>query len=37
MAAWTADVRQAFRVAHAVRARLAEDAAIEGLLAGRRD
>jgi methyltransferase (TIGR00027 family) len=35
MAAWTPDVRRAFRVAHAVRARLAEDVAIEGLRAGR--
>jgi methyltransferase (TIGR00027 family) len=37
MAGWTSEVRQAFRVSHAVRARLAEDVAIEGLIAGRRD
>jgi methyltransferase (TIGR00027 family) len=37
MAGWTPEVRQAFRVSHAVRARLAEDVAIEGLTAGRRD
>jgi methyltransferase (TIGR00027 family) len=37
MAGWTPEVRQAFRVSHAVRARLAEDVAIEGLVAGRRD
>jgi methyltransferase (TIGR00027 family) len=37
MAAWTPEVRQAFRLSHAVRARLAEDVAIDGLAAGRRD
>jgi methyltransferase (TIGR00027 family) len=37
MAAWAPEVRQAFRVSHAVRARLAEDVAVEGLVAGRRD
>jgi methyltransferase (TIGR00027 family) len=37
MAAWTAEVRQAFRLSHAVRARLAEDVAIDGLAAGRSD
>lgn len=37
MAAWTPEVRQAFRLSHAVRARLAEDVAIDGLTAGRRD
>jgi methyltransferase (TIGR00027 family) len=37
MAAWIPEVRRAFRVAHAVRARLAEDVAIDGLLAGRRE
>ncbi len=37
MAAWPPVVRQAFRVSHAVRARLAEDVAAAGLAAGRRD
>jgi methyltransferase (TIGR00027 family) len=37
MAAWPPAVRQAFRVSHAVRARLAEDVAVAGLAAGRRD
>ena len=37
MAAWTPRVRGAWRTAHAVRARLAEDTALEGLAAGRRD
>jgi methyltransferase (TIGR00027 family) len=37
MAAWPPVVRQAFRVSHAVRARLAEDVAVTGLAAGRRD
>jgi len=37
MAAWPPVVRQAFRVSHAVRARLAEDVAATGLAAGRRD
>ena len=37
MAAWPPMVRQAFRVSHAVRARLAEDVAVAGLAAGRRD
>jgi methyltransferase (TIGR00027 family) len=37
MAGWTQEVRRAWRVAHAVRARLAEDVAVEGLIAGRRD
>jgi methyltransferase (TIGR00027 family) len=37
MATWTPEVRQAFRLSHAVRARLAEDVAIDGLAAGRRD
>jgi len=37
MAAWTPEVRQAFRLSHVVRARLAEDVAIDGLAAGRRD
>jgi methyltransferase (TIGR00027 family) len=37
MAAWPPVVRRAFRVSHAVRARLAEDVATTGLAAGRRD
>lgn len=37
MAAWPPQVRAAFRVSHAVRTRLAEDVAISGLPAGRRD
>jgi len=37
MAGWPPAVRQAFRVSHAVRARLAEDVAAAGLAAGRRD
>jgi methyltransferase (TIGR00027 family) len=37
MATWAAPVRAAFRLAHATRARLAEDAALDGLAAGRRD
>ena len=37
MAAWPPAVRRAFRVSHAVRARLAEDVAAAGLAAGRRD
>jgi methyltransferase (TIGR00027 family) len=37
MAAWPPAVRQAFRVSHAVRARLAEDVAAAGLAVGRRD
>lgn len=37
MAAWPPVVRRAFRVAHAVRARLAEDVAAAGLAAGGRD
>jgi methyltransferase (TIGR00027 family) len=37
MAAWAPEVRRAFRLSHAVRARLAEDVAIAGLAAGRRD
>ena len=37
MAAWPPMVRRAFRVSHAVRARLAEDVAVAGLAAGRRD
>jgi methyltransferase (TIGR00027 family) len=37
MAGWPPEVRQAFRVSHAVRARLAEDVAAAGLAAGRRD
>jgi methyltransferase (TIGR00027 family) len=37
MAAWQPVVRQAFRVSHAVRARLAEDVAAARLAAGRRD
>lgn len=37
MAGWTPEVRQAFRISHAVRARLAEDVAVDGLTAGRRD
>jgi methyltransferase (TIGR00027 family) len=37
MAAWTPQVRRAFRVSHAVRARLAEDVALDGLAAGRTD
>jgi methyltransferase (TIGR00027 family) len=35
MVEWTPEVRAAFRTAHAVRARLAEDEAIAGLAAGR--
>jgi methyltransferase (TIGR00027 family) len=35
MAGWAPEVRAAFRTAHAVRARLAEDVAIAGLTAGR--
>jgi len=35
MAKWTPEVRAAFRVHHAVRARTAEDVAIEGLAKGR--
>jgi methyltransferase (TIGR00027 family) len=37
IAGWPPVVRQAFRVSHAVRARLAEDVAAAGLAAGRRD
>ena len=37
MAAWPPVVRRAFRVSHAVRARLAEDVAVAGLAAGRQD
>jgi methyltransferase (TIGR00027 family) len=37
MASWPPAVRQAFRVSHTVRARLAEDVAVAGLAAGRRD
>jgi methyltransferase (TIGR00027 family) len=37
MADWAPEVRAGFRLAHAVRARLAEDVAIEGLEVGRRD
>jgi len=37
MAAWPPAVRPAFRVSHAVRARLAEDVAAAGLAVGRRD
>jgi methyltransferase (TIGR00027 family) len=37
MAGWPSEVRQAFRVTHAVRARLAEDVAVSGLGSGRRD
>jgi methyltransferase (TIGR00027 family) len=37
LAAWLPAVRQAFRVSHAVRARLAEDVAAAGLAAGRRE
>jgi methyltransferase (TIGR00027 family) len=37
MADWPPAVREAFRVSHAVRARLAEDMAAAGLAAGRRD
>jgi methyltransferase (TIGR00027 family) len=37
MAAWPPVVRQAFRVSHAVRARLAEDVAAAGLAADRHD
>jgi methyltransferase (TIGR00027 family) len=37
MARWPSEVRQAFRVTHAVRARLAEDVAVAGLAHGRRD
>jgi len=35
MATWAPEIRAAFRVSHAVRARLAEDVAIAGLTAGR--
>ena len=35
MAEWTPEVRAAFRTTHAVRARLAEDAAMDGQAAGR--
>jgi methyltransferase (TIGR00027 family) len=35
MASWPNSVRAAFRLTHAVRARVAEDAALEGLKAGR--
>jgi len=35
MAEWTPEVRAAFRTTHAVRARLAEDVAMDGLAAGR--
>jgi methyltransferase (TIGR00027 family) len=37
LAAWPPAVRRAFRVSHAVRARLAEDVAAAGLATGRRD
>ena len=37
MASWAPRVRAGFRAAHAVRARVAEDVAIDGLAAGRRD
>jgi methyltransferase (TIGR00027 family) len=37
MAGWPPVVRQELRVSHAVRARLAEDVAVAGLAAGRRD
>lgn len=37
IAQWAPDVRAALRLAHAARSRLAEDAAVEGLAAGRRD
>jgi len=37
LAGWPSEVRRAFRVSHAVRARLAEDVAVAGLAAGRRD
>jgi methyltransferase (TIGR00027 family) len=37
IARWPSEVRQAFRVTHAVRARLAEDVAVAGLAHGRRD
>jgi O-methyltransferase involved in polyketide biosynthesis len=37
MAGWPPGVRQAFRVSHTVRARLAEDVAVAGVTAGRRD
>jgi methyltransferase (TIGR00027 family) len=37
IARWAPDVRAALRLAHAARSRLAEDTAVEGLAAGRRD
>jgi len=37
IARWAPGVRAAMRLAHAARSRLAEDAAVEGLAAGRRD
>ena len=37
LAGWAPAVRRAFRVSHAVRARLAEDVAAAGLALGRRD
>ena len=37
IARWAPDVRAAMRLAHAARSRLAEDAAVEGLAAGRYD
>lgn len=37
LADWPPKVRQAFRVSHAIRARLAEDVAVAGLARGRRD
>jgi methyltransferase (TIGR00027 family) len=37
MAEWAPEVRQAWRVAHAVRSRLAEDVAVEGLSTGYSD
>jgi methyltransferase (TIGR00027 family) len=37
LAAWPSAVRRAFRISHAVRARLAEDVAVAGLAAGRRE
>jgi methyltransferase (TIGR00027 family) len=37
LASWPPKVRQAFRVSHAIRARLAEDVAVAGLARGRRD
>lgn len=36
MAGWSPEVRQSFRLAHAVRSRLAEDVAVQGLATGRR-